>query len=233
MSLDETGPARGFWGLLTEAERESLRVAGQMAEFSPGATMSVVGGPVTSLFILLDGWVKIFSLTSDGHEIVLALRGPGDIVGEAGGLAAGHRTATVRAIDIVRSLTVRNDQFRSFLDSNPGAVSALHRVTARRWNDTVSMVRNRPVVMSVQRLAGVLLDLASQDGRRTDDGILVAMPLTQRDLASLAGASRGTVTRALSNWRARGIVRTGQRYITITDLTALKKIADPRAQSGS
>jgi CRP-like cAMP-binding protein len=45
-------------------------------------------------------------------------------------------------------------------------------------------------------------------------------------LANLTGASRATVTRALSNWRRRGIIRTGQRDITITDLDGLKRIAD-------
>ena len=51
------------------------------------------------------------------------------------------------------------------------------------------------------------------------------MPLSQEELASLAGASRATVTRALSNWRRRGIIRTGQRDITITGLKDLRKIA--------
>ena len=45
------------------------------------------------------------------------------------------------------------------------------------------------------------------------------------DSASLAGTSRATVTRALSNWRRRGIIRTGQRDLTITDLRTLRKIA--------
>ena len=51
------------------------------------------------------------------------------------------------------------------------------------------------------------------------------MPLTQVELASMAGTSRATVTRALSNWRRRGIIRTGQRDLTITDLGVLRKIA--------
>ena len=68
-----------------------------------------------------------------------------------------------------------------------------------------------------QRLAGLLLELADQ----RDSEVI----LTQEELASLTGASRATVTRALSNWRQRGIIRTGQRDITITDLATLRKIA--------
>jgi CRP-like cAMP-binding protein len=67
----------------------------------------------------------------------------------------------------------------------------------------------------------LLLELADQ----RDSEVRMTMMLTQDELASLTGASRATVTRALSNWRQRGIIRTGQRDITITDLGALRKIA--------
>jgi CRP/FNR family transcriptional regulator len=76
------------------------------------------------------------------------------------------------------------------------------------------------VTNGAQRLAGLLLELADQ----RDSEVRTAM-LTQEELASLTGASRATVTRALSNWRQRGIIRTGQRDIIITDLAALRKIA--------
>jgi CRP-like cAMP-binding protein len=53
--------------------------------------------------------------------------------------------------------------------------------------------------------------------------------LSQEDLASLAGTSRATVTRALANWRERGFIRTGgQRRLLITDLTGLRQAAGPR-----
>jgi CRP-like cAMP-binding protein len=55
----------------------------------------------------------------------------------------------------------------------------------------------------------------------------LALPLSQEELASLAGASRATVTRALSNWRKRGFIRTGQRRVTITGPRGLRHIAGP------
>ena len=94
-------------------------------------------------------------------------------------------------------------------------------MVTRRWNDAESMLRTRSVTSGAQRLAVLLLELA--DWR--DSEVRTAMTLTQEELASLTGASRATVTRALSNWRQRGIIRTGQRDITITDLAALRKIA--------
>jgi CRP-like cAMP-binding protein len=52
------------------------------------------------------------------------------------------------------------------------------------------------------------------------------MPLSQEELASLAGTSRATVTRAFQNWRKRGFIRTAYRDITITDIAGLRQIAD-------
>ena len=221
MNLHGTGPAQGFWALLSDDERTALSGLGRPAVYPPGAVMCVEGDPATHVFVLVDGWVKIVGVTSDGHELTLALRGRGDTVGEVAGETTGYRTATVQAVGTVHALIVAYERFRSFLDANDGADRAYRRMVTRRWNDAESMLRARSVTSGAQRLAGLLLELA--DWR--DSEVSAAMTLTQEELASLTGASRATVTRALSNWRQRGIIRTSQRDITITDLAALRKIA--------
>ena len=173
------------------------------------------------MFVLVDGWVKIVGVTSDGHELTLALRGRGDTVGEMAGETTGYRTATVQAVGRVRALIVPYEKFSAFLDAHDGADRVYRRMVTRRWSDAESMLRTRSVTSGAQRLAVLLLELAD----RRDREVRMAMTLTQEELASLTGASRATVTRALSNWRRRGIIRTAQRDITITDLAALRKIA--------
>ena len=221
MNLRTTGPAQGFWTLLTDDERATLSGLGRTAVYLPGTVMCVEGDPATHVFVLVDGWVKIVGVTSDGHELTLALRGRGDTVGEVAGETTGYRTATVQAVGTVRALVVPYERFSSFLDAHDGADRAYRWMVTRRWNDAESMLRTRSVTSGAQRLAAMLLELADQRGGEAQ----IAMTLTQEELASLTGASRATVTRALSNWRRRGIIRTGQRDITITDLAALRKIA--------
>jgi CRP-like cAMP-binding protein len=221
MNLHGTGPAQGFWALLTDREQTVLSGLGRSTVYPPGAVLCAEGDPTTHVFVLLDGWVKIVGVTSDGHELTLALRGRGDTVGEVAGETTGFRNATVQAVGTVRALIVPHEKFSSFLDANDGADRAYRRMVTRRWNDAESMLRTRSVTNGAQRLAGLLLELADWRGSEVQS----AMTLTQEELASLTGASRATVTRALSNWRQRGIIRTGQRDITITDLRALRKIA--------
>jgi CRP-like cAMP-binding protein len=221
MDLHGTGSAQGFWARLTDDERAGLAGLGRIAVYPPETVLCVEGDPATHVFVLVNGWVKIVGVTSDGHELTLALRGRGDTVGEVAGETSGYRTATVQAVGTVRALVVPYDKFSSFLDAHDGADRAYRRMVTRRWNDAESMLRTRSVTSGAQRLAGLLLELADQ----RDGEVQMATMLTQEELASLTGASRATVTRALSNWRKRGIIRTGQRDIAITDLAALRKIA--------
>jgi CRP/FNR family transcriptional regulator, cyclic AMP receptor protein len=226
-NMDGMGSGQGFWNVLTPDEQRALLALGRDRNYPPGMTLCGEGDPTTHVFVLVGGWVKIFSVTDDGHENVLDLRGDGDIVGETAGETTGHRNATVQAIDTVHALIIGFDRFSSFLDTHPGAGHAYRRMMTRRWNDATAMLRRRAVTSGAQRLAGVLLDLALRHGSGADGAIEVAPPLSQEELASLVGTSRATVTRALSNWRKRGLIRTGQRCITITDLRGLRKVAGP------
>ena len=229
MNLNGIPPAQGFWALLTDEERAALSGLGRFSVFPPGTAMCLQGDPATHVLILVEGLAKVLSATADGHEQMLALRGDGDIVGEIAGATGNYRNATVRAIGVVRALTVAYEKFSSFLDAHPGAGHAYRQVVTHRWSDADSMLRSRPVTNGAHRLAIVLLDLAARHGREAGQEVRIAVPLSQAELASLAGTSRATVTRALSNWRRRGIIRTGQRDITITGLDALRQIAGHQA----
>ena len=129
----------------------------------------------------------------------------------------------MEAVGTVRALIVPYDRFSSFLDAHDGAARAYRHAVTRRWSDTGIVLRNFSLSSGTQRVAKLLLELADQYGSSNDGEIDI--DLTQEELASLTGTSRATVTRALTNWRGRGIIRTGQRRITITDLGTLRKIA--------
>ncbi len=228
MKMQGMGSGQGFWTLLSRGEQDTLSGLGMHKDYPVGATMCIEGDPNTHVFILLAGWVKVFSATKDGHEIVLALRGDGDIVGESAGETTGRRNATIQAIDAVRALIVRYDKFGLFLEANPGANRVYRRVMTRRWNDSDNKLRRRVVTTGAQRLAALLLDLAGQHGRVVNGTIDLTMPLSQEELASLAGTSRATVTRAYGSWRKRGLIRTGQRRVTIIDPKGLLRAAGPQ-----
>jgi CRP-like cAMP-binding protein len=223
--MRRAGSREGFWHLLTDTEQATLSGLGRISVFPPRATICVEGEPATHIFVLVAGWVKILSVTRDGHELVLALRGQGDLIGELAAEATGYRTATVRAISTVRSLIVAHERFTSFLDAHPGADHAYRHAVTQRWSEAATALLSRSTTIGGQRLAVLLIELATRHGVQMKDVVEIEMPLTQEEIASLAGTSRATVARALSEWRRRGLIRTGHRHITITNIDGLRKIA--------
>jgi CRP/FNR family transcriptional regulator, cyclic AMP receptor protein len=218
--MQRMGSGQGFWTLLSPAEQAVLTGIGRISAFPPGATMCYEGEPTTHIFILVTGWVKVFAVTSDGREFMLALRGQGDVIGEVAGATTGHRNATIKAVDTVQALICRYDRFGAFLDSYPGAARVYRQVMTLRWNDDATILRSRALTSGPQRLALLLLDLTARYGSVANG----TMPLSQEEVASLAGTSRATVTRAFGNWRKRGLIRTAPRRITVVDLEGLRKV---------
>ena len=217
------GPGQGFWTLLTRDERDALSSLGLPRDYPAGATMCLEGDPAPHVFILLAGWVKILSATKDGQEIVVALRGAGELVGEIGP-ETGRRTATIQAIDAVHALIVRYDKFRSFLDTNLGAGHAYRRVVTQRWNDT-DTIPSRTGTSGGQRSLACcsIWPNGTAAGKRRDppDDAVVAGGAGQPGRHLHGPPSRGRSATGAK----RGLIRTGQRRITIVDVPGLQRIA--------
>jgi len=214
----------GFWPLLGEADRVSLTAAARSRVFVPGTVLCGEGEPTTHVFIVLSGWVKIITVTRDGREMLEALRGEGDVIGDIAGTITGYRTASIQAIGPVRTLIVGAGQFGDFLDTHPGAAHAYRRAMAERQQVAFESQRSQVLYSGVQRLARLLLELTERAGEPGRGATATPLPLSQEELANLIGASRSTVTRALREWRLRRIIRTDQRRITILDRPKLLQL---------
>lgn len=215
----------GFWGALNDRDQTALSARGRTSVFGRGEPLCIEGDPLTHLYVLLAGWAKVVSATMEGQDVVLALRGPGDVIGELAGELDGRRTATVRAIVPVRTISVLAAHFMAFLDTHPHAERAYRHVLAERIRETGDDLRARVETSGSQRLARRLLELADRCGVPAQHGITLGIPLSQADLASWVGVSRATATRALHQWRERGLISSHHGQLTITDRAALRRIS--------
>lgn len=230
---DQERPRARFWDLLSQAEQEALRRIGQVRLFRPGVAICRQGEKATHVVVLTAGWAKIMAVTGEQHALQ-DVRGRGDIVGELAGSSSGYRTADVIAAGPVRALVVAYDHYEHFLDSSPGADRAHRQVLTQRWLEAADRVRSRSAGSGGQRLAELLLDFASWDRNLAEHGTPVTIPLSHDELASLIGASRATVTRAVGDWRRQGLIDTGRNKITVVSPSGLRGVArrdpnrDPR-----
>lgn len=216
------GRANGFLDLLDDAARAALRQAGTERFYRAGRPVYDEGRTARNLAVLLDGRVKVATTTRDGTNLLLALRGPGDLIGEQSTLVGEERTATVTAIDDVRLLVVPYEDFEALLATHPAMAATLVRTLVARVRESDAH-RIELEQDADERLARQLIRLAERFGRSTPGGaVRIDLPLTQEELAGLTWASRGSVAEGLRRLRAAGLVETARRQIVVLDLDALR-----------
>jgi len=180
----------------------------------------------TIVYLLLSGSVKVTGAIDDG-EALLAVRVGGDVVGELAALDGRPRLATVITAGPVIARVIAQAEFLGLLARDP----ALSLAVTREVSDKLRSATSRRIEFTGYdvntRFARVLLDLAERYGEQTSAGRTIGCPLTQTELATLAGAAEPTVQRALRQLKADGIVSTGYRVTTVLDMEALRRRAFP------
>ncbi|MGW4388984.1 Crp/Fnr family transcriptional regulator [Streptomyces sp. NPDC004685] len=220
--LDDRVP---FLARLESADRSVLLALGRELSFSPRIELLHQHEPSSHVLFIVHGWTKVTASAANGYEALLALRGPGDIIGESAALTGRPRSATVTALEPVRAVAVEHERFTDFLGRSPAVSFALLGLTADRTR-AADRRRLEFASMSVrERFAVLLLDLARTHGRRTDEGIELDVPLSKQELAGSVGASREMVQRLLKELRERDAVATGRRALLIMRPDILRRIA--------
>lgn len=185
------------------------------------------GDDTTFVLILLDGVVKATGLTRDGRDALLAIRIGGDLVGEFAAVDGRPRSATVTTGGAVLARVAKQADFLDCIQRDPQIAHAVNRSIVTK----LRVANARRVDFSgcdvPTRLARVLHEVAVTYGDRTGNRVVIRWPLTQPELATLAGAAEPTVHKVLRHLRQDGVVSTGYRSIMILNLARLNRIAYP------
>ena len=217
-----------FLDLLSDLDRSDLLSLGRPRAFRRGASIVVQGDHSDAVLVLLRGLVKVTLDTDDGHEILLSVLRPGDLIGEFEAVEHddGPRTASNVALEAVDTRVMTGEDFRCYLESHPDAALVLLRAIIHRLRNADQRRIDSGSRDTVRRLAHLLAELADEHGRSTSAGIDIDIPLTQQELASLIASSRESIVRSLRSLRSRRLVTTARRRITIRDLDGLRREAD-------
>jgi CRP-like cAMP-binding protein len=185
--------------------------------FARGDALMHVGQVPRDVLFLVEGRVKVSTTTPAGRDVLLAFRGPGDLVGDLAALDEEPRSASVVALEPVQALAIGHAEFRAFLLERPAVALVLLRELSARLRDADAKRIQLAAYTTVGRVAFCLLELGERFGR---DGEIL-LPLTQEELASWAGASIESVGRALQQMRKLGWIETGRRTIRVLDPAGL------------
>lgn len=176
------------------------------------------------VLLLRAGCVKVSRLTFGGREVVLAFRGPGELVGEQSALDGAPRSATVIAVDAVEALVFTHSTFKGFLREFPDAALALLAILSGRLREADARRAEFSALPAMGRVAARLIEFSDRFGHEVNGQIRISLPITQEELAGSTGASIESVGRALQTMRSLRYIETGRREIRVLDRRALEAL---------
>ncbi|MFD6620072.1 Crp/Fnr family transcriptional regulator, partial [Streptomyces albidoflavus] len=180
--------------------------------------------PSAHVLLLLHGWTKVTATALNGYEALLALRGPGDIIGEGAALSGGYRSATVTTLEPVEAVVIDETRFTAFLSGSPRVALRLLSLTTDRQRATDRRRLEWAALTVRERLAVLLLELVRSHGRQTEDGVELTVRLSQQEFAGSVGSSREAVARLLKELRDKRVVSTQRRRIVVLRPDVLRRI---------
>jgi len=195
---------------LEDSELRALSSHASVESVPKHAVIVNEGDRSDSIFIILDGRVKVFLHNPDGREVILNVHGPGEYFGEMV-IDEGPRSASVSTLEHSRFLVVAKDDFRKLLTANPGFALKLINRLMHRVRALTENIRSLALLDVYGRVARLLLDLAKdQDGQ-----LVVVEKLTQQDIADRVGASREMVSRIFKDLATGGYITIENKQISI------------------
>lgn len=183
----------------------------------------------TQLKHLTSGYIKRYSIDSNGAESIQVIYGPGDIfpltpVYEHLYGMQLHQTVGAfhyQAVTDTAYESISQTQLQAAITDNPEVYSDLLKVAGRRLSSNIQRLENISLKTIHRRTAHMLVHIAERFGVATEQGIEILLPLTHQTLADCLSVSRETVTRRVSRLEEKGLLISGKQT-TITDIDALR-----------
>lgn len=215
-----------FLGALTAEDREALAASVTHRRFRKGDIIFQREDDGQALFIVEDGSVRVYFPGAQGSDLTLAVFRPGDFFGEMSLLDGRPRSASAAATMDSVVVTLERSDFIALLTSRPKAALAVLEVVSRRLRGASEMASDLAFLDVGGRLAKRLLDLMGTHGKRSQNGTLLDVTVTQEELANMIGVTRESVNRNLGEFRRLGLIRNQGRKFVVIDAEGLRLRAE-------
>ncbi|MGQ9752974.1 MAG: Crp/Fnr family transcriptional regulator [Thermoanaerobaculaceae bacterium] len=198
---------------LDEPAKTELLATAMEKRVPRGRVLFRQGDPAEVMYVVLEGTFKLTQEDHHGHEALVRFLGPGAVMA-AVALVPGHSyPVTARALEPAVVALWHQGELVRLCRRYP----ALHFQATAQIAAHMREMQERFLELAServeQRLARCLVRLVSQVGKKTDQGVLLDVPVTRQDLAAMTGTTLYTVSRILSHWREMGLLHPGRRLI--------------------
>jgi len=226
MANSVSGP-ESFLATLPTDLSHNLFAKARPLSLAASQTLFVAGDDGDGCYRVEEGLLKASVSVATGGERILAILGPGSVVGELSVIDSAPRSASITALRDSKLSFIDRAAFEAFGHSTPELYRHITTLLARRLRDTNEALVATNFLSVKGRVARALLSLGEAFGRDVGQGrILIRQKVSQSDLAAMAGVARENVSRALSDWANRSLVNRLAGYYCLENKTALKREAE-------
>jgi CRP/FNR family cyclic AMP-dependent transcriptional regulator len=205
------------FGTLLFANAKPMRLA-------TGEVLFIAGDPSDGCYRVEQGLLKVSIVAQTGTERILAIVGPGAIVGELGTIDGLPRSASVSAVRDSTLSFISRPAFVTFADVHPEVYKHLVLLLTARLRDIDSVLAAGSFLPLKGRVARALLDLSEAFGKDVGGGrILINQKISQSDVAAMAGIARENVSRILNDWVRDKLVSRLSGYYCLEDKARLER----------
>jgi CRP/FNR family cyclic AMP-dependent transcriptional regulator len=211
---------------LPEAISADLFGKASTVKLAADQALFVEGDPGNGCYRLETGLLKVSVISSSGGERILAILGPGAVVGELSIIDELPRSASVTAIRDSELSFISRPQFATVAKEHPEIYRYITALLAARLRDTNMVVAAASFLPLKGRVARALVDLASAFGQEMDGKrVLIRQKISQSDVAAMAGIARENVSRILNEWIRTKLVSRVSGYYCLENKEALEREA--------
>jgi CRP-like cAMP-binding protein len=201
-----------------------IAAAARIKEFARGEMLYIGGDSVSQILLLTSGFAKTSQFGLSGTEVILRLSVPGDVLGAMGLFTTGLHFTTAQAFRSCRALVWDAPTFKALVGRYPVLHQNMVRILSQDLGELEERFREVATERVAPRVARQLVRLLKRIGRTVNGAVKVS--LTREELAQMTGTTLFTVSRLLSGWEERGMVKPRREGVTICDVESLRAVAE-------
>src|SRR5437016_5277020 len=186
-----------------------------IVEYRKGQMIYNQDQPSTSIYLVIDGKVKVSRLADDGHQVVVDIYQPDEFFGESAFLGLPHRSEQATALENTKLMTWTTSEIEEIIMRRPRLAVALLQILVQRTIDFTHRIESFSVDNIARRLARSLIRFSERLGTTEEDGSTRMVPFTHELLAQYVGTSREIVTHYMNQFRHQGYVRYSRKGIVL------------------
>jgi CRP/FNR family transcriptional regulator, cyclic AMP receptor protein len=210
---------------MTPQVREAFHASASRRQLSAGQIIYVFGDAASEMYRIVTGSVRMLATRSDGREVVFLRLQPGDCFGEASLIDNETRPQTAQAVNGVELEVIDAAAFSKLRSAYREYDEALLRLLTHQMRFASSLFIDLSLNDLLGRIARRILEAAQASRAPSNEAATLDLPLSQAEIASMVGASRQTVNRALQQMQSMGLLQTEYNRIVIHDLDWLRSLA--------